>query len=1185
MNKKESYRTSLAAAMLVTGMMLSGVTSSAQAQGLKALQFTSTQKEAWTVKRANVSTTVVGKPQAVFSTSDVTSTFQAWGTCFNELDWYALLRLTPEAQAEYYERMFSPTGDLRFALGRIPVGSSDYAGPENFYDPAVFHQRNEPINLEESWYSCDEMPVGETDFNMEHFTIERDKKHIIPFIKKAMEQNPNMTFWCSPWSPPQWMKKSHHYSNRAGYGNGLDTTYPSYSTTQFIMEPDYLRAHTLYFSKFITAYGEEGIPVTGLCYQNEAYTCNYYPNTSWEATSTAIFNADYLIPYMREHHPGVKVWLGTMNTNHVEDVYEVILNYRSKSENPEFNGKKLSEMFDGIGFQWEGRDAIAEMRRRYPDLEFIQTESECGAGTFDWRAGAHTFELIHHYLNNGCVTYTNWNSILGGNGRGPFMNWNQNGLLHLDINKQVAYYTPEFYAYKHYSHFIGDGTKILKKSSNQPLVLAAQQPDGTIIVVVGNESGEERALTFSVDDKYMSVRVPGNSYNTFVIGEAETIDEIAQNEGLTEPTEEVTDCTGLIQNPTFASLTGWTRENVGSVDASAMRVLEQPAYNSYSVNFTSMDVHQDLLNMPAGTYWLSCRSVCGEGLITDQHAYIIGYDTDVASSDNRAVSPVKTNDAWDALSWELQTTGRITIEEGQNLRIGYCSTSGGGQKGWFAVTDFQLFRLGEDVAGKEAAAELLRQQLAEAKAQYDAVAAEAQVLIDDVDKLYAADAKSALSALLASQATTIATLQDPVAFADLITELREGMEQVKASGTFSAFKGHEPTDGLKCYLYNVGQHRFVNIGHGSYGTQMGLDDIGLEFTLEASGSSYVLKTATIASNTYYGWLNVAPRSSVSLPSGTDAQYYLNSTSSRESLYFTPVSMPSIDNVYSIQFPGNGNKYLAYDPAYPDIVWLSSDGTPNNAMWQFVTREDRLALLKQQNGGDATFMIDNPDFYHDYNAGWTDFTYSNGTLQSHIENSAFEGLFRLIDKTPGTFDLSQTIDGLPAGRFSLTVDGYYSNGDDNDHETVNAYLYAGDDSTPIQQMHNGATTVRISDSERAYTIGSTTYYMPEWNTTEAPFVYFNRGFYRNELQFPYDATQPLRLGVRDEVGKYDKGTWIDLTHFRLSYLGSSDPTAISSAAQPSSSATPSLYDLQGRRVNSATAPTGIYISGQQKILVK
>lgn len=1161
------------------------------AQNLKALQFSSTPKDVWTIKRADVSTTVIGKPQAVFSTNDVMSTFQAWGTCFNELDWYALQRLTPAAQQEYYERMFSPTGDLRFSLGRIPVGASDYAGPEDFYDQNVFHQRNEPINLAASWYSCDEMPEGETDFNMEHFTIERDKKHIIPFIKKAQEQNPNMTFWCSPWSPPQWMKRSHHYSNRAGYGNGLDTTYPSYTSTQFIMEPEYLNAHALYFSKFITAYGEEGIPITGLCYQNEAYTCNYYPNTSWEAKNTAIFNGDYLIPYIRKHHPGVKIWLGTMNTNHVDDVYEVILNYRSQSDDSDFKGRKLSELFDGIGFQWEGRDAIGVLRNRYPDLEFIQTESECGNGTFDWGAGMHTFELIHHYLNNGCVTYTNWNSILGGNGRGPFMNWWQNGLLHLDINKGVAYYTPEFYAYKHYSHFIGDGTKILRKSSGQPLVLAAQQPDGTIVVVVGNENAYERNLTFAVDDKYMSVTVPANSYNTFVIGDETTINKLAAEEGYVEPTEEVTDCTSLIKNPTFDSISGWTNNNVGTVDASVMNVLNQRAYNSFSTSFTSMDVHQDIMNLQEGEYYLTCRSVCGEGLITDQHAYIIGYDQNVVTSKNRVVSPVKRNDSWDALSWELQTTGHITIEEGQNIRVGYASTSNGGQSGWFAVTDFKLYRMGEDLEGKEAAEAVLKRQLEEAKAEYDEVATEAQALVTDVDNRYSDSSKSELSSLIARQAEIISTLQDPVAFYDLINELSDSMEQVKASATFSEYKGEKPVVGESYYIYNIGQHKFVNIGYGSYGTQMGLDEIGLEFTLEASGSDFYLKTATIESNTYYGWLDINPLSNVTLPSGIDAKYYLNSTSNKEKLSFTAIPISDIDNVYTIQFPGNGNKYLTYDPDYPTIVWLGTDGSSNNAKWQFVKKSERIAALVANNGGNASFMIGNPDFYHDYNAGWEGFSY-NGTTGNniknwdqgnHIEGGDWRGMFHKLDSK---FNIFQNIEGLPKGNYTLSCEGFYKPQSNSDYTTVNAFLYVDDKVQPLQHAHNGAVKNRLypadTSMERSYNIENMTYYQPEWYKTDAVLAYFDKGIYHNSITFDYDGASPMVIGVRDEVGGTQ--TWAEITRFRLIYNGISETTRIPIISN--SFGKYQLYSIDGRRISNPQRGINIIITpdgNKQKII--
>lgn len=760
--------------LLLSSLMGAFCATQTVAQTYKALQFTTTSKAVWQAKSVPVNSVVVGTPQVQYNTDDVESTFQAWGTCFNELDWYALSRIPSEAKEKFFVDMFSPTGDLRFALGRIPVGASDYAGPENFYD--IYHERNEGIDLAGSWYSCDEMAEGETDFEMEHFTIERDKKAIIPFIKKAQELNPDMKFWASPWSPPQWMKHSHHYSNRAGYGNGLDTTYPTYTSTQFIMEEDYLNAYALYFSKFIDAYGEEGIPVTGLCYQNEAYTCNYYPNTSWEALSTARFNGDYLIPYMREHHPNVKVWLGTMNTAAVEDVYEVVLNY--ESQHPNYAGTKLSEMFDGIAFQWEGRNAIATMRERYPDLEFIQSESECGGGTFDWAAGIHTFELIHHYLNNGCVTYTNWNSILGGNGRGPFMNWWQNALLHLDLSKNVAYYTPEYYAYKHYSHFIGEGTKILNKTATQPLVLAAVQPNGTYVVVAGNDGASEKKYTLAIDDdKYMTLTLPANSYNTFIIGEEDVVNSIAAEEGVANVSQEITDCTDYIVNPTVASLDGWTNGNVAvTSDYRAMVVLGQQALNSYSGDFTSMDNYQDIVDVPAGTYYATCISVCGEGNLHDQHLYLSVYDNE-GNLLNTVVSPAKKTDSWDVLGWELQTTASIEVAEGQTLRIGYASTSGGGSKGWYAVTDFHLYRYGFD----EAAADEAAQALAEAKAAYEALVTEAQAMVKDIDGLYEEAPRQALAEVIEEQAPLVDTLTDPQHFADLSTELEYAMNAVRSS--------------------------------------------------------------------------------------------------------------------------------------------------------------------------------------------------------------------------------------------------------------------------------------------------------------------------------------------------------------------------------------------------------------------
>lgn len=924
------------------------------AQNYKALQFTTTSKAVWQGKRVQVHSNVIGVPRVAFNSADVESTFQAWGTCFNELDWHALSRIPEQARERFFVDMFSPDGDLRFALGRIPVGASDYAGQADFYDK--YHERNEGIDLSGSWYSCDEMAEGETDFLMEHFTIERDKQFIIPFIKKAQEQNPDMKFWASPWSPPQWMKHSHHYSNRAGYGNGLDVTYPTYTSTQFIMEDDYLNAYALYFSKFIKAYSEEGIPVTGLCYQNEAYTCNYYPNTSWEPLSTARFNADYLIPYMREHHPGVKVWLGTMNTDHVDDVYEVILNYESR--HADYEGKKLSEMFDGIAFQWEGRNAIATMRQRYPELEFIQSESECGGGTFDWNAGTHTFELIHHYLNNGCVTYTNWNSILGGNGRGPFMNWWQNALLHVDLNKNVAYYTPEYYAYKHYSHFIGEGTLILNKTAQQPLVLAALQPDGSYVVVAGNDGAYEMTYTLGIDeDKYMTLTLPAHSYNTFVIGDETVVDSIATAEGLPVSATDVTDCTSLIKNPAFASLDGWTNNNtVVSADYRAMNVLGQQALNSFSDNFTSMDNYQDIADVPAGTYYATCISVCGEGNIHDQHLYLSVYDVN-GELMKTVVSPYKQTDSWDVLGWELQTTETIEVEEGQTLRIGYKSTSGGGSKGWYAVTDFHLYRNGVDASAAESAA----QRLAAARDAYYSLVDEARELVADIDGLYEEQSRQELAAVMEKQSLLIDGISDPLHFADLSTELQLAMNAVRSSQVAAG-------DWLLLKEYDFNGGVTTGVSGGNYGVTTA--DVSTEMLWVGGGGSTSLYFNDATFATAVKWkiemivaLDASVDAGVWLKSGVTDKVGISSLNASHATVV--VDGQNLGAVMPVNYGSHANNDAGLICSKVSV--MASDGLTRIVISD---REGGTIYLDQTVSG--FFNIDNIGFYADNS--WASFAY-------------------------------------------------------------------------------------------------------------------------------------------------------------------------------------------------------------------
>ena len=39
----------------------------------------------------------------------------------------------------------------------------------------------------------------------------------------------------------------------------------------------------------------------------------------------------------------------------------------------------------------------------------MQTENECGDGSNDWKYATYVFELIRHYVENGCDLYVYWN--------------------------------------------------------------------------------------------------------------------------------------------------------------------------------------------------------------------------------------------------------------------------------------------------------------------------------------------------------------------------------------------------------------------------------------------------------------------------------------------------------------------------------------------------------------------------------------------------------------------------------------------------------------------------------------------------------------------------------------------------------------------------------------------------------
>ena len=403
-----------------------------------------------------------------------------FGGCFGELGWDALQLLDPGTRSEVLNQLFSPTRGLNLSFCRTPIGANDFA---------------------RDYYSLND---HQGDFKMRHFSIERDRTGLIPYIKAALAVNPQLQLWACPWTPPTWMKTNHHYATKAGQGNGYTGPDMTHGQDQFILQKKYLQAYATYFSKYLTAYKREGINIGMIMFQNEPYTINIWPNCSWSPQGTVLFLGKYLGPKLKKDHPKVQMWYGTMNTDKLDEVLQVV------------NDPIAGQYISGAGFQWEGKDIVRPMRRMFNKMPLMCTENECGSGTNDWAAAEHTFDMVKAYIDAGVNSYMYFNMVLKDRGTSSW-GWDQNTLVVVDSHNRTVTYTPEFYLIKHLSHYVKPQAYKIKTMGNDDALLAFGNPDGSTVVVVANKHQQSRRMKIVVNRQVIQIELEPKSFNTLIV--------------------------------------------------------------------------------------------------------------------------------------------------------------------------------------------------------------------------------------------------------------------------------------------------------------------------------------------------------------------------------------------------------------------------------------------------------------------------------------------------------------------------------------------------------------------------------------------------------------------------------------------------------------------------------------------
>jgi glucosylceramidase len=395
-----------------------------------------------------------------------------WGGCFNERGWKAMEVLSAGERDKLLRQLFDPRNGLNLNIGRTPIGASDYA-----------------LTL----YSLDETPG---DYAMQNFSIQRDTERLIPYIKAAMALRPDLKLWSVPWSPPSWMKSS---------GNLVGGSIKDDDQT--------LDALALYFARYIEAYRDAGVPVSIVMPQNEPTQSTNYTSCLWTGGQLAKFIGYHLGPELKKEGLTTQIYLGTFC-----DSSKGGYNYWVA---PSMQDPVVRPFIAGVGCQWAGVATMRDTHYLFPDMTLMQTEAECGRpNTNDWAFGEKQFGLARKWFQAGAGSNIIWNLVLDETGLSTG-NWPQCSPIVVNSSTGAVTYTPYFYCYKHFSHFVQPGAHCLATEGQWSDRVAFVNPNGDVVVVAANLTKTDQPVSLNIDGHQSDVvTLPAHSFNTFTLAAA-----------------------------------------------------------------------------------------------------------------------------------------------------------------------------------------------------------------------------------------------------------------------------------------------------------------------------------------------------------------------------------------------------------------------------------------------------------------------------------------------------------------------------------------------------------------------------------------------------------------------------------------------------------------------------------------
>ena len=407
-----------------------------------------------------------------------------------------MVKMIPEARTKLLTDLFATDNqNIGVSYIRLTIGSSD---------------------LNSFVFSYDDLPEGETDFELKNFDLAQDKKDVIPVMKEILSINPSIKILGSPWSAPAWMKTNNNV--RGGFLK--EACYDSYA---------------MYFVKYIQAMKKAGITIDAITIQNEPLNSKNTPSMTWYVEQQEKFLRDHLKPAFQKAGISTKVVLFDHNCDRPD--YPLTL----------LSDPGISDFADGTGFHHYGGDmgAMSIVHMARPDKNLYFTEQMVTE-----RPGRSNIDIANQVKRMIVDVTRNWSrNVILWNFAADSLNdpHTDNGGCSMcqgavtisgnDFKHNIAYYT-----IAHASKFVrpgsiriasantGDETVSLTEDEERPGIkriavientgilpnVAFKTPEGKIVLVVSNNTWSTGGFKIQYRGRYARIRLNPGAVGTYV---------------------------------------------------------------------------------------------------------------------------------------------------------------------------------------------------------------------------------------------------------------------------------------------------------------------------------------------------------------------------------------------------------------------------------------------------------------------------------------------------------------------------------------------------------------------------------------------------------------------------------------------------------------------------------------------